>query len=119
LEAIIATLTGKDVSVLMPTGGGKSLVYQLPAVVKSGKTRGVTTVFSTLLSLIHDQVGHLRKLNIMAFFISREVGEEDRRFLYDFPENENIEELIQLLYITTEMIAKGDGMVRALHNLHR
>lgn len=119
LEAINATLSGKDVFVLMPTGGGKSLIYQLPAIVKTGKTRGVTIVVSPLLSLMQDQVDHLQKLNIMAFYINGEISEDQKRLLYDSLYDPNVEEVIQLLYITPEMIAKSDKMVNTLMALHR
>ncbi|HYP45006.1 MAG TPA: RecQ family ATP-dependent DNA helicase [Propionibacteriaceae bacterium] len=54
-EATAAVLSGHDVLLVLPTGGGKSLAYQLPAVL----VEGATIVISPLLALQHDQVGHL------------------------------------------------------------
>lgn len=119
LEAINATLGGKDAFVLMPTGGGKSLCYQLPSIVSSGRTKGVTVVISPLLSLMQDQVEHLRKLNIQAFLINSEVTAEHRRLVMDTLKDPNVEHFIQLLYVTPEMISKSQAIVSAFQDLHR
>lgn len=119
LEAINATLGGKDAFVLMPTGGGKSLCYQLPSIISSGRTKGVTVVISPLLSLMQDQVEHLRQLNIQAFLINSEVTAEHRRLVMETLKDPNVEHFIQLLYITPEMISKSQAIVNAFQNLHR
>ncbi|KAL1970111.1 hypothetical protein VTN77DRAFT_6516 [Rasamsonia byssochlamydoides] len=119
LEAINATLSGKDAFVLMPTGGGKSLCYQLPSVITSGKTRGVTIVVSPLLSLMEDQVEHLKKLKIKAFFINGDVSAEHRKFVVNTLGKRTADEVIQLLYITPEMINKNQTLRNSLKKLHQ
>lgn len=119
LEAINATLSGKDTFVLMPTGGGKSLCYQLPSIVKSGKTRGVTVVISPLLSLMQDQVDHLQKLKIQALLINSEVTAEHRKLVMGSLRDPQVEKYIQLLYITPEMISKSQAIIKVFHDLHQ
>ncbi|KAH8602510.1 hypothetical protein B0O99DRAFT_587609 [Bisporella sp. PMI_857] len=118
LDAINATLAGEDAFVLMPTGGGKSLCYQLPAVVQSGRTKGVTIVISPLLSLMNDQVDHLRKLKIQAATLNGEVDENEKKMIMGYLREEHPEHFIQLLYITPEMINKSSAIVNALRRLH-
>ena len=119
LEAINATLAGKDAFVLMPTGGGKSLCYQLPSIVNSGKTQGVTVVISPLLSLMQDQVDHLQRLKIQALLVNSEVTAEHRRLVMDCLKGMNPQKFCQLLYITPEMINKSQAMVTAFRSLYQ
>lgn len=118
LGAINATLQGKDVFVLMPTGGGKSLCYQLPSLIKSGTTRGVTVVISPLLSLMQDQVQHLRALNIQAYVINSETQQDERRAIFDAFKESNVQDFIQLLYVTPEMLSKSQAIVNAFGRLY-
>lgn len=114
LEAINATLSGKDVFVLMPTGGGKSLCYQLPAIVKSGKTKGTTIVISPLISLMQDQVEHLLNKNIKASMFSSKGTAEQRRQTF----NLFIHGLLDLIYISPEMISASEQCKRGITKLY-
>ncbi|RFU29671.1 hypothetical protein B7463_g6656, partial [Scytalidium lignicola] len=118
LDAINATLGGKDTFVLMPTGGGKSLCYQLPAVVQSGVTKGVTIVISPLLSLMTDQVEHLSKLRIHAAFLNGEVEANVRRDVMSKLQESHPEQFIELLYITPEMLNKSMAIQKIMTSLH-
>ncbi|KAJ8121838.1 hypothetical protein ONZ43_g1813 [Nemania bipapillata] len=119
LEAINAALSGKDVFILMPTGGGKSLCYQLPAVVTSGKTSGITVVVSPLLSLMQDQVEHLKALNIAATTFNGETTPAAKKEILDALKQPYPEHYFQLLYVTPEMINKSTTFLNGLAHLDR
>lgn len=119
LEAINATLSGKDAFILMPTGGGKSLCYQLPAVVKSGTTKGITIVVSPLLSLMQDQVDHLNALNIHAVAFNGESTKEYKDMVMKMFKEANPDNFIELLYVTPEMMSINKRFQDALEGLHR
>ncbi|RDA94471.1 hypothetical protein CP533_2296 [Ophiocordyceps camponoti-saundersi (nom. inval.)] len=119
LEAINATLGGQDAFVLMPTGGGKSLCYQLPAVVKTGKTRGVTVVVSPLLSLMQDQVEHMKALGIQAVAFNGECSAEYKRQVLSAFDERSPEHFVEILYVTPEMVCKSTLFTKAMQNLYR
>jgi ATP-dependent DNA helicase RecQ len=77
-EIVRALAAGRDVCVVMPTGGGKSLCYQLPAVLQKSRT---AVVISPLIALMQDQVAQLRQMGISAVFLNSAVVESDRREL--------------------------------------
>ncbi|KAM6957119.1 ATP-dependent DNA helicase Q5 [Aplochiton taeniatus] len=110
-EAVKAVIKGdKDVFICMPTGAGKSLCYQLPAV----QAKGITLVISPLIALIQDQVDHLRDLNIPACSINSKLPAGERRIILADLESECPR--LKLLYITPEMVA-SPGFQPCLTNL--
>ena len=77
-QAIIEHVAGGgDALVLMPTGGGKSLCYQIPALARQRAGQGVTIVISTLIALMHDQVGALAEAGVSAAFLNSSLSGEE------------------------------------------
>ncbi len=68
---------GGDALVLMPTGGGKSLCYQIPAIARQRAGRGITVVVSPLIALMHDQVGALHEAGVDAAFLNSTLSGEE------------------------------------------
>ncbi len=99
-EIISNILAGRDTFVLMPTGGGKSLCYQLPAL----KFPGITIVISPLIALMKDQVDSLKASGVAAEFLnsSLSAGEIERI------KKEAQERKVKLLYIAPERMAMRD-----------
>ncbi|WP_422011270.1 DNA helicase RecQ [Roseateles sp.] len=92
--------TGGDALVLMPTGGGKSLCYQVPAILRHQRGQGVAVVVSPLIALMHDQVGALEEAGVHASFLnSSQTGEEASRI-----EREMMSGRLTLLYAAPERL---------------
>lgn len=133
-EAVInAAMDRRNAVVVMPTGGGKSLCYQLPAIL----TPGVTLVVSPLISLMTDQVLHLQEFGIESELLCGSTTREDSNAILkqirlgtasdgrasaskprDTSWNQHQNDGIKLLYVTPERIAKSKTCLSALQSAY-
>lgn len=95
-EIIEPTLIGKDSLVLMPTGGGKSICFQIPALCFDG----ITIVVSPLISLMKDQVQTLQSNGIKADFYNSSISSQEQKEII----HRAINEETQLLYLSPEKL---------------
>src|ERR1700722_690815 len=82
-DVLSATFAGKDVLAVMPTGSGKSLCFQLPAIVRGG----LTLVVSPLIALMRDQVAQLRELGVEAASLNSASDANERQRIFSALEN--------------------------------
>jgi ATP-dependent DNA helicase RecQ len=104
---------GGDALVLMPTGGGKSLCFQVPAIVRERGGKGLTVVVSPLIALMHDQVGALLEAGVAAAFLNSSLSLEDAQRV----EKEMLRGEITLLYAAPERLTTPRflALLDALH----
>ena len=127
-QAIVEhVVAGGDALVLMPTGGGKSLCYQIPAIARQMAGQGVTIVISPLIALMHDQVGALHEAGVKAAFLNstlsfaealdveRRLMRGDITMLYAAPERINTPRFLDQL---DELLARGQLSLFAIDEVH-
>jgi ATP-dependent DNA helicase RecQ len=100
MEIITSILNKKDALVVMPTGGGKSLCYQLPALIFNG----LTVVVSPLISLMKDQVDQMTQLGVDAVLLNSSISRPE----YYENINQIREGKVKLLYVAPETLLKND-----------
>ena len=113
-QAIVDHVTaGHDALVLMPTGGGKSLCYQVPAIARHRAGQGVTIVVSPLIALMHDQVGALEEVGVHAAFLNSTLSLEDTQRI----EREMMAGRMVMLYAAPERVTnlRFQAQLASLH----
>lgn len=99
LQIIEQLIAGQDLLVLMPTGGGKSLCYQIPAIIRPG----VGIVISPLIALMQDQVNAMQQLGVRAAFLNSSLSYDQARAV----EKRLLNNELDLLYMAPERLTSG------------
>ena len=103
-EVVTAALAGKDALVLMPTGGGKSLCYQLPAMLRPG----IGLVVSPLIALMQDQVSALKQFGVRAEFLNSTLSWPEQCAILDAVSSRKLD----LLYLAPERLLQEEMLDR-------
>lgn len=114
-QIIRTALGGRDCFVIMPTGGGKSLCYQLPAII----TRGITIVVTPLVSLMQNQVSSLinsKGGGIPAFAFHSSITETQAKSVYR--ELAKVHPTLKLVYVTPEKLVSSDTFMDIIEKLY-
>ena len=106
-------VAGGDALVLMPTGGGKSLCYQIPAIARQRAGQGITIVVSPLIALMHDQVGALHEAGVDAAFLNSTLSGEEANAV----EKRMLRGEVTLLYAAPERVTTPRFLAQ-LESLH-
>lgn len=109
-----AALDNRDVVCVMPTGGGKSLCYQLPALFSPG----LTLVVSPLISLSTDQMWHLREANVPCEMLYSAASREETNDILRRVRAGAAHEEIKILFVTPERVAKSKSLLAALQKCY-
>ncbi|XP_028735711.1 ATP-dependent DNA helicase Q1 isoform X2 [Peromyscus leucopus] len=112
LETVNVTMARKDIFLVMPTGGGKSLCYQLPALCSDG----FTLVICPLISLMEDQLMVLKQLGISATMLNASSSKEHVKWVHAEMVNKNSQ--LKLIYVTPEKIAKSKMFMSRLEKAY-
>ena len=105
-EIIESILNGEEALAIMPTGGGKSLCFQLPALMRDG----VTLVISPLIALMRDQVQALRALGVEAGALTSANDEEENERIFSAIDDGRL----KLLYLAPERLSSASALLRRI-----
>ena len=102
-EVVKNILTGNDTFVIMPTGAGKSLCYQLPAII----SEGTAVVISPLIALMKNQVDQLKGYGINAHFLNSTLNKTESNKV----KKEVLSGKTKLLYVAPESLGKEENLI--------